>query len=283
MSSEPPAGGPVLQRTGAEAGAGPADRPGARPVAGPAAHGPAAHGPADHAAATGPAARGHAAATGPTTGAPARPLRTRTGVRLALLLPGGVALLLGLDAGLGLLGLPQVLGPALGLTRLPDVHGPLMALGFVGTVISLERAVALGAVWGYAAPAVSGLAVLALVGPLPILVGQGLLVVAQVLLLLLYRSLLARQPTAAVTVQVLGAVAALGAAVLWAGGVPVPYLAPWLATYLVLTILGERLSSPGSRRSPRPPPGPPWAWRWRCSAGRSSPSSPRPPGSPSAA
>ncbi|WP_227659578.1 hypothetical protein, partial [Georgenia subflava] len=171
----------------------------------------------------------------------ARPLRTRTGFRLAFLLPGAIAMILGLDAALGLLGLPQLLGPALGLVRLPDVHGPLMVLGFVGTVISLERSVALGLPWGYAAPAASGLGALALVSPLPIALGQGLLVVAQVLALLVYRQLLARQPAAAVTIQVLGAVMSLGAAVLWAGGVPVPYLTPWLAGYLVLTIFGERL------------------------------------------
>ena len=176
------------------------------------------------------------------TGTPGvRPLRTRTAFRLAFLVPGAVAMLLGLDAALGLLGLPQVLGPLLSLERLPDVHGPLMVLGFVGTVIALERAVALGLPWGYASPAVSGLAVLAIVSPLPLGVGQGLLVIAQVLALLVYRQLLARQAAAAVTIQVLGAVAALGAAILWAGGVPVPALTPWLVAYLVLTIFGERL------------------------------------------
>ncbi|WP_418606889.1 hypothetical protein [Georgenia sp. SUBG003] len=171
----------------------------------------------------------------------ARPLRARTGFRLTFLVPGALALVLGLDAALGLLGLPQLLGPALGLARLPDVHGPLMVLGFVGTVISLERAVALGLPPGYTAPAVSGLAALAIVSPLPLPVGQGLLVLAQVTALLVYRQLLARQPAVAVTVQVLGATAALGASVLWLGGVPVPALTPWLVAFLVLTIFGERL------------------------------------------
>jgi len=36
-------------------------------------------------------------------------------------------------------------------------------------------------------------------------------------------------------------VLALGAAVLWLGGVPVPRLLPWLAGFVVLTIAGERL------------------------------------------
>ncbi|WP_240646156.1 multicopper oxidase domain-containing protein [Georgenia sp. SYP-B2076] len=188
--------------------------------------------------ATRPAAPDSTRRTGP---AGVRPLRTRTGFRLAFLLPGGVALLFGLDAALGLLGLPQYLAPALGLTGLPDVHGPLMVLGFVGTVIALERAVALGRPWGYAAPAASGLAAVALIAPLPPVAGRVLLVLAQVLLLLVYRQLFARQPAAAVTIQVLGAVMALCSAVLWAGGVPVPDLTPWLAGYLVLTIFGERL------------------------------------------
>lgn len=178
---------------------------------------------------------------GATARGAARPLRHRTGFRLAFLIPGAVAMILGLDAALGLLGLQQYIGPALAIDRLPDIHGMLMVLGFVGTVISLERAVALGRPWAFAAPAASGLGALALVGPVPLAVGQGLLVVAQVLLLLVYRNLLARQPAAAVTIQVLGAVMSLGAALLWAGGVAIPALTPWLAGYLVLTIFGERL------------------------------------------
>ncbi len=34
-------------------------------------------------------------------------------------------------------------------------HGPLMISGCLGTLISVERAVALGTRWGYAAPALS--------------------------------------------------------------------------------------------------------------------------------
>jgi hypothetical protein len=188
-----------------------------------------------------PARTGGTARTGAAGTAGPRPLRQRTGFRLVFLVPGAIAMIFGLDAALGLLGLPQYLGPALDLDRLPDVHGPLMVLGFVGTVISLERAVALGRPWAFAAPAASGLAGLALISAAPLAVGQGLLVLAAVLLLLVYRALFARQPAAAVTIQVLGAVMALGAAVLWAGGVPVPAVTPWLAGFLVLTIFGERL------------------------------------------
>lgn len=171
----------------------------------------------------------------------ARLLRNRTGFRLVFLVPGAVAMLLGLDAALTLLGLPALLGPALDLDRLPEIHGPLMVLGFVGTVIALERAVALGRVWGYGAPALSGLGALALMSPLPLTVGQGLLVAGQVACLLVYRQLYLRQPAHAVSIEILGVVMALGAAVLWLGGVAVPDLTPWLTGFLVLTIFGERL------------------------------------------
>jgi hypothetical protein len=44
-----------------------------------------------------------------------------------------------------------------------------------------------------------------------------------------------------VLVQGLGAVLAIGAVLLWLGGVTIPGLLPWLAGFVVLTIAGERL------------------------------------------
>lgn len=166
-----------------------------------------------------------------------RGLLTRTGFRLPFLLLGGLAMLAGLDAALALLGLPDV---AVG-RRLADVHGPLMVLGFVGTVIGLERSVALGRGWGYLAPALNGLGVVATVLALLEGTGAGLVLAGQVGGLLVYRSLYARQPAAAVAVQVLGQLMAVAAAALWLAGVPVPAIMPWLVGFLVLTIFGERL------------------------------------------
>ena len=60
-----------------------------------------------------------------------------------LIVGGGLALLAGLDAALTLAGLPAPVGSP----RLAALHGPLMVLGFLGTVISLERAVALRTTW----------------------------------------------------------------------------------------------------------------------------------------
>lgn len=157
--------------------------------------------------------------------------------RLILLLPGGLALLLGLDAALLLLGLPAPLTTA----RLPDVHGTLLVLGFVGTLVALERAVALRRWWGFTAPVGLGLGGIALVTSLPLWVGQAVLLVGTLAMLLCYAGLWRRQPAAAIAIQVLGAACASGAAALWLGGAPVATTLPWLAAFLVLTIAGERV------------------------------------------
>lgn len=161
----------------------------------------------------------------------------RLGPRVVLLAPAGIALLAGLDAALMLLGLPSLLR----LDRLPEVHGMLMVLGFVGTLIALERAVALGGPAGFTVPGLLGAGALVLLSPAPLVAGQILLAVGAAGFVGLYRPLWRRQRDEAVLVQALGAVLALGAAVLWLGGAAVPVLAPWLIGFVVLTVAGERL------------------------------------------
>ncbi|GAB3260417.1 hypothetical protein [Nocardioides dilutus] len=157
--------------------------------------------------------------------------------RVALLAPAGLALLAGLDAALMLLGVPAPVRA----DRLPEVHGMLMVLGFVGTLIALERAVALRRPAGFVVPGLLGSGGLALLTPAPLPVGQWLLTAGAAALVALYQPLWRRQRDEAVLVQALGAVLALGAAVLWLGGAAVPVLAPWLVGFVVLTIAGERL------------------------------------------
>ncbi|WP_231384113.1 hypothetical protein [Cellulomonas sp. URHD0024] len=158
-------------------------------------------------------------------------------VRLVFLIPAGVALLAGLDAALTLLGLPAPVR----LDRLPAVHGQLMVLGFVGTLVALERAVAVGRRSAYLAPALLGAGAVALLSPAPLVVGRVLQLGGTVALLALYRAVWRRQAARAVAVQAAGAFAAVGAALLACAGVPVPVLAPWLVVFLVLTVAGERL------------------------------------------
>jgi hypothetical protein len=154
-----------------------------------------------------------------------------------LLLPAGLGMLAGLDAALMLLGVPAPVTAA----RLPQVHGMLMVFGFVGTLISLERAVALGRRPGFCAPALMGLGGLVLLSPAPMRVGQTMMLLGAAALVGVYVPLWRRQRDEAVLVQALGAVLAVGALGLWLGGVPVATTLPWLAGFMVLTIGAERL------------------------------------------
>ncbi|WP_204540782.1 hypothetical protein [Cellulosimicrobium cellulans] len=166
-----------------------------------------------------------------------RGVTSRTPFRGLLVLPAGVALLTGLATGLALLGLPSPVPAA----RVQDAHGLLMVLGFVGTLVTLERAVAVRRPVAYLAPAALGVGALALLAPLPRGVGQGLLVAGTLGLLVIYAVVWRRQPSVATAIQAAGAVLAVGGASLWAAGLAVPDLLPWLVGFVAWTVLGERV------------------------------------------
>lgn len=153
------------------------------------------------------------------------------------MLPAAALLVLGLNAGLALMGLPLPLVS----DRLPDLHAPLMVFGAVGTLISLERAVALRVWWAYAAPSLLAAGAIASLTGLPITVGHLLTVAGLAVHLLQYRAIWQRQPMTATAIQALGAASGLAASVAWSGGVTPARLVPLMAAFLVLTIAGERL------------------------------------------
>lgn len=172
----------------------------------------------------------------------------RTWPRLLLVIPAAALLVLGLVAGLLLMGLSLPMPSA----RLPELHSALMVFGFVGTLISLERAVALRKPWPYAAPVFLAAGTFLALSPAPVIIGQGAIAVGMAVHVLQYRAIWARQPMTAITIQGIGAVTGLVAAIVWCGGVPAPRLVPLLAIFLVLTIAGERLelariAAPGIR------------------------------------
>ncbi|MGJ0205067.1 hypothetical protein NHL51_13060 [Leucobacter sp. gxy201] len=175
----------------------------------------------------------------PRTGEPLTVARRRApGPRLLWLLPAGFALLSGLGAGLMLLGV----APAFGFERLEVVHGMLLVLGFVATLVSLERATALDRWYGFAAPALlaSG-AVLLVVAPVPLVVGKSLLVAGMAAFTALGIPLWRRQFDHPLLTQILATGLGLVAAVLWLGGAPLVVALPWLIGFLVLTIAAERV------------------------------------------
>lgn len=163
--------------------------------------------------------------------------RTRTAGRLLLIVPGAALLVLGLIAGLLLMGVPM---PVL-FERLPELHAALLVFGFVGTLISLERAVALRAGWAYLAPVLLAAGTIATLTPLPLIAGQAAITVGLAVHAGQYIAIWRRQPMTATAVQGTGAVAAVAAGLAWCGGVPTSRLVPLLAVFVILTIAGERL------------------------------------------
>lgn len=154
--------------------------------------------------------------------------------RIFFLLPAGLALLAALNAGLLLLGLPAP------VTRWADLHGVLMVIGFLGTLIAMERAVALRHPLGYLAPALLGAGGLILLTPLPTALSQLLFAEGALAFCLLYLLLWRRSRDVLVLVQWLGGVHLLVATILWFFA-PVSAMVPWFIGFLVLTITAERV------------------------------------------
>lgn len=169
-----------------------------------------------------------------------------TARRLPLLVAGAVSLFAGLAAGEGRLGWPD---PG---TALMAVHGPLMVCAFFGTVIALERAVALGKPWGYASPAAAALGgILLILGQTT--VGAALLSLGSAVFLMMSLAVLRRQMEVFTAVLGLGGLSWLGGNLVWLMEGSAPDAVPLWAGFLVLTIAGERLEL--SRFLP------PWRWR----------------------
>lgn len=120
-------------------------------------------------------------------------------------------------------------------------HGALMIGGFFGTVISVERSVALGKAWTYGTPVFSALGALALVFGAPLWVGQLLILIGSIVLVVIFIWLVKRQHSLFMITMGLGAVSWAVGNALWMAGWPIPWLVSWWVGFLVLTIYGERL------------------------------------------
>lgn len=172
---------------------------------------------------------------------------TRT-YRLPLLFLAILALLAAIWAGLLRVGWawPSV------HPSLAAAHGPLMVSAFLGTVISLERAVALDSRPAYLVPLVTGVGGLVLMLGLSWRLGSVLLAAGSLGLVILFGVILRRHLAIYTVVMALGAVAWLAGNLLQVAGRPLSLIAPWWVAFLVLTIAGERLELSRVLRLPRP-------------------------------
>jgi hypothetical protein len=124
---------------------------------------------------------------------------------------------------------------------LPMSHGPLMIAGFLGTLISLERAIALGRPWGYLGPAMTAAGGLLLLLADQSVAGPLLITAGSVALLIVFAALGRRHFALYAAVMGLGALVWLVGNLLWLTGRPIFQVVPWWMAFLVFTIAGERL------------------------------------------
>ena len=157
--------------------------------------------------------------------------------RLPLLLLAIISIFLGIWAGLHRIGWQW---PLL-FNSMPVNHGPLMISGFLGTLISLERAVAINRRWMYMGPLVSSLGALLLLFGLDRIIGSGLILLGSIIFVLISWEVLRIQLINYTIVMAAGGIAWLVGNVLWMSGRPIYQLVLWWAGFLVLTIAGERL------------------------------------------
>lgn len=124
---------------------------------------------------------------------------------------------------------------------LPAAHGPLMIGGFLGTLIGLERAVALGRRWAYLAPGLAALgSVLGFWGA-PGWLAAAAIAVSSIVLVAVLFTIWRIHPTFFAGVILAGAGLWVVGNGLWLAGRPLAYATPWWMAFLILTIAGERL------------------------------------------
>jgi len=159
----------------------------------------------------------------------------------ALLACIAASLLAGISGGLLRVGIAlPIAADAPWLTRAALSHAALMMCGFMGTVISIERAVAFKHAAAWITPLSSGAAALAVLADAPGLAAL-LFVLASGVFVIVNVLLLRRQPAAHTALLVASAVAWFTGNVLLAVGANSTTVLPWWFSFLIVTIAAERL------------------------------------------
>jgi len=148
-----------------------------------------------------------------------------------------LTLLVAIWAGLLRLGWPW----SAFLGRISFSHGALMISGFLGTLIGIERAVALRKFWPYLAPIASGMGGLMLIVSVADRIGMGLITLGSFVMVVLFLLALRQHRTFHTLLMTLGALSWMIGNLFWLSGWQVYRIVLWWAGFLILTIAGERL------------------------------------------
>lgn len=157
--------------------------------------------------------------------------------RALLLAFAGISLLIGLGAGLSLLGLVV---PRLFEAKAIE-HGPLMVFGFVAGAIVMERTVATKVLWAWAAPVCHVVGVVSLIAGAPRVVTAVAFCLSFMTLGVSYVLIYRRQPTLEVVIQASGTIGIVCAVVQWAVAGDFAPAMPLAAVFVIATIIGERV------------------------------------------
>ncbi len=157
--------------------------------------------------------------------------------RYPILILGMLSLVIGTLAGISRLGttVPQIALQQAGF------HGVLMIPVFFGTVIGLERAVAIGRRWAYIAPLLTALGGGALIGGAPPATSLIVITLGSILFLFASMYVLRLQAAAHSWILLAGAVALATGNTLVVSGYAAGEVVFWWIAFLLLTIAGERL------------------------------------------
>ena len=163
-------------------------------------------------------------------------------VKLPLLVAIGAILVMAISAGLMRLG---VVVPGVSVGAVVS-HGPLMIGGVLGTLISLERVVALSAHTSktrlaYLAPLLTVCGAVLLIAGNNSAAPRLLITLGSLGLIGIFAALIRRHVALYTVVMILGAVCWFVGNALWLSGQPVYQVVHWWVAFLVLTIVGERL------------------------------------------
>ena len=121
------------------------------------------------------------------------------------------------------------------------LHGPLMIGAFFGTVISVERAVALNRPWAWAAPLAAAISGVMMVLSWPWWSVQLIALMASLMFIAVNLAVLRRQTAAHTITLLIAAICWLIANLAWITSHDPSLAAPWWLAFLIITIAGERL------------------------------------------
>ena len=178
--------------------------------------------------------------------------------RAVLLLLGMSSLIMGIWGGL--LRVPVILPLPVSHGNWITFHGPLLVCGFVGTLISLERAAGLRSLWTYLVPLLTGVSAAAIAAGAPGIWPRGTLCIGSALFIAVSVRILFLQAALSNVVMAIGAVTWAGGNLLWTCGNLIPQIVLWWLTFLLLTVAGERIQLTRYQKPSR------WAEPWLLTA-----------------